>query len=248
VLVIERATGGRLRTHGHPWAATTPLLCHSLIQAGLEVQISNNLERIKNPNNTADGPGETDEGNEGLPYFDAVVFHGKIEQVDHEAVQALVRFVEGGKGLVVLHIASASFAIGPDGRTNVSEDWKNLIGSIWVYGMSEHPEPPRAVTVKIKDAHHPVTAGMPAEFTLAKEELYSFEAMAKADGGPGRVLAEGSTYDSKAGLNKTDPVAFALERGGGRVLNVYLGHFISSYRDWRFQKLLTQGVEWAARR
>lgn len=253
VLVIMPTTSDRLRTAGHPWAATIPILCSFLIQAGFEVHLSDNLDRVKNPNDIPDGPGQEEGGNEGLPYFDVVVFHGKIQQVDSVAVQALKEFVAGGKGLVVIHIASASFTIDTDPVTKkpitkVSEDWKNLIGSMWVYGVSEHPEPAQPVTVTLTDIQHPILAGLPTEFTLAKEELYLFDKLVKSDQGPGNPLAQGRTFDIKNRVEISEPVAFTLERGKGRVLNMYIGHFISTHHDWRFQKMITQGVAWAAHR
>lgn len=51
----------------------------------------NNLDRIKNPDNV-----------QGLNYFDVVIFHGKMEQHDDAAVQALKTFVERGKGCLIV--------------------------------------------------------------------------------------------------------------------------------------------------
>lgn len=227
VLVVMRATSHELKTHGHPWAATTPVLCQFLLNAGFEVELSNNLERILNPDPA-----------QGLPSFDAVVFHGKIEQRDDAAVAALRKYVEGGKGLVVIHIASASF--------EGSEDWKDLIGSVWIYGpgKSTHPEPAAPIRIRVTDSGHPIMAGLPSEFMLAKEELY--QQMGIGSTGPGMALAEGT--DERDGVVTTEPVAFVLERGRGRVFHMYLGHFISTHLDGRFQKMITQGIEWAARR
>jgi uncharacterized protein len=240
VLVVMRATDHEARTHGHPWAATTPLLCKFLLDAGFEVELSNNLDRVKNP-----------DPDNGLNQFDAVVLHGKFEQADDAAVAALKGFVHGGKGLMVIHIASASFAPSPDA---VSAEWKELIGSVWVYApegdprRSHHPEPPGPLTIRVENPRHPIMAGVPSEFRLAKEELY--QNMLVADSGRGEAIATGMDARNATGGTEVtaEPVAFALERGRGRVFHLYLGHFISTHSDWRFQKMVTQGVEWAARR
>jgi uncharacterized protein len=231
VLAIMRATDHERYTHGHPTSATTPILCKFLLDAGFEVELINNLARVKNPS-----------AQEGLNYFDVVIFHGKIEQVDDDAVRALRAFVEGGKGLVVVHIASASFA--PGDPPVVSEDWKSLIGSVFVYRTSGHPVP-REIRVKLADPGHPIVEGIPAEFTIQEDELY--QNMVIAPGGAGCPLAHGTTLDD-AGNPVTEPVAFTLERGTGRVFHMYLGHFISVHRDWRFQQMITQGVNWVAQR
>jgi type 1 glutamine amidotransferase len=231
VLAIMRATDRVRYTHGHPTSATTPILCKFLLDAGFEVELINNLDRVKNPDDK-----------EGLNYFDAVIFHGKIEQADDETVRALRTFVEGGKGLIVVHIASASFA--PNGPQTVSDDWRNLIGSAFVYGISGHPVP-KEIKVRLADPAHPIVAGIPAEFTIQEDELY--QNMSIAQGGAGCPLAHGTTLDD-AGNPVTEPVAFTLERGQGRVFHMYLGHFISVHRDWRFQQMITQGVKWVAQR
>jgi type 1 glutamine amidotransferase len=237
VLVVTRPTDPEYETHGHPWAATTPLLCQCLLNAGFEVELDNNLARVRNRRSP-----EEDRRDGRLASFDAVLLHGKLEQRDDEAVAALRDFVHDGKGLVVVHIASASFA--PDAQS-ISPEWLALVGSVWVYGPppagSSHPEPAKAITVRVTAPSHPIMASLPSEFTLQREELY--QNMGQGPDGPGQPLAVG--YDARQAAPQ--PVAFALERGKGRVFNLYLGHFVSTHSDWRFQKLLTQGLEWAAR-
>jgi type 1 glutamine amidotransferase len=209
------------------------------LDAGFEVELVNNLERIKNADPI-----------EGLNSFHVVIFHGKLEQRDDSAVQALKDFVHGGKGLLVLHIASASFAPDP---ASISREWRELVGSVWVYAPpgdpqgSFHPEPPLLITVTLDEPTHPILAGIPSEFTFAKEELY--QNMAPASDGPGLCLATGRDVRMENEQKKESkaPVAYALERGNGRVFNMYLGHYVSTHVDWRFQKMITQAVEWAAR-
>jgi hypothetical protein len=230
--MVTRATSENSKVHGHPVGAITPIMCKTLLDAGFEVEISNNTDRIRNPDPA-----------QGLNSFDAVLFHGKIEQPDDEAVEALRVFVEGGKGLGVVHIASASFT--------GSRPWLDLIGSAWVYDegvygpfKSTHP-PAGPVTVQVTAPQHPIMAGLPSEFTFAAEELYQIMAPSEVYG-PGTELARGSQV-TEIGV-AVEPVAFAFGRGRGRVFNLYPGHFVSTHRDWRFQKMVTQGLEWAAGR
>jgi type 1 glutamine amidotransferase len=238
VLLIMRPTDEGLGTHGHPWTATIPIACKFLLDAGFEVELVDNLTRVKNRDHE-----------EGLNSFDAVVFHGKLEQADDDAVNALHDFVYGGKGLVVIHIASASFA---PNEHSVSQKWKDLIGSVWLYAPSDnsnhsyHPEPALPIKITVNAHEHPIMAGIPREFTLAKEELY--QNMAVGTEGAGYLLASGADSREVDGQFQTivEPVVFALEKGKGRVFNSYIGHFISTHLDPRFQKMIIQGIMWAA--
>jgi type 1 glutamine amidotransferase len=232
VLLVSRPTDADRYTHGHPTAGTTPYVCKTLLDAGFEVELVNNADRIRRP-----------DADQGLDYFDLVVFHGKLEWADDGAVAALKRFVETtGRGLVVVHIASASFA--PNWPPTPSRDWLDLIGSAFVYGQSDHPTP-NMIDVRVAEPDHPIMAGIPPTFRIAEDELY--QNMRPGADGSGRPLAFGTTLGND-GNPVEEPVAFVLERGNGRVFHLYLGHFISTHRDWRFQQILTQGMEWAARR
>jgi len=245
VLVISRPTDNVRWTGGHPVAGSVPLLCKTLLEANFDIELVNNFDRVRR--DPSDMPGE------GLAWFDAVVFHGKLEWHDDQALSMLKRFVEGGKGLVVVHIASASFA--PAGAPSASQDWKNLAGSVFGYAPPGHPpntpspfsgHPPLApIRVRLDRPDHPILAGIPLNFELDLDELY--QRMEPGADGPGERIASGTTPDGQGGT-ADEPIAFVLERGAGRVFNLYPGHSIETHRDWRFQQILTQGIEWAARR
>lgn len=232
VLVIMSRTGEEFLTGGHPFAATTPLLFNILIDAGFDVELSTNLERLKGPD---------------LGGFDAVVFHGIHDVRDQVALDSLIHFVRvDRKGLVVIHIASASYA-----QYNVRplDGWLELIGSVWFYApetnhaRSFHPEPPRQVRIEVEDSGHPIMAGLPASFVLAREELYQ-NLLQAPFGNTGHVLASGT--DER--LDAPEPVALALptdpETPEGRVFHLTLGHFVSTYENPDFQRMIVQGVRW----
>lgn len=239
VLVVMRNTQAGLNTDAHPDAATAPILCKVLMDCGFEVQLSNNLERIKNPDPST-----------GLPYFDAVVFHGKWAVHDQPALDALTNFVNVlGKGLAVIHVASASFAIFDD----TMADWIQLIGSAWVYArpgqppISHHPEPALAITVTVDDTGHPIVAGVPLKFQLETDEL--FQGLREGpNGDTGHVVASGTDTRKENGQvgSITEPVAFALTRGKGRAFHMHLGHGISTYSNSNFQRIIAQGTMWVA--
>lgn len=231
VLLISRPTGPDRNTYYHPIAATVPFACKFLLDAGFEVELVNDLERVKRA-----------DPEQGLDYFDVVVFHGRHEQADDHAVGALKRFVEGGKGLVVIHVASASFA--PGEPRAPSQEWKDLVGSVFDSRISGHPAS-APVQIRLDRPDHPILAGIPLDFVVQEDELY--QRMQVSVDGPGERLATGTTPDGKGGTAE-EPIAFALQRSRGQVFNMYLGHTVSTHRDWRFQQMITQGVEWVSGR
>jgi uncharacterized protein len=200
---------------GHPYPQTTPLLCKTLLDAGMDVELTLALDRLK----AADG----------LTPFDVIVFAGRHPARDEAAEKALVQFVQGGKGLAVIHIASNSFG--------GSEEWKRLVGRVWVSGQSGHP-PHGPFRVRVEDRGSPITAGL-RDFEI-EDEMY--QKLVVADGAREHVLL--SATDGQ----RTDPMAFTLEHGTGRVFHTTLGHGPPGHRNASFQRLARQGVLWAAGR
>jgi type 1 glutamine amidotransferase len=144
------------------------------------------------------------------------------------ARENLVAFVKGGKALVSFHFSVRAW-----------EDWpeyRNLVGRIWTKGSGHGPR--GRFTVKITDKDHVITQGV-SDFEI-DDELYS-----KLVGDtPIHVLMEA---DSKWS-GRTEPLAWTLDYGKGRVFNIVLGHDAKVCRDPNFVKLLQRGTEWAARK
>jgi hypothetical protein len=205
VLILSSETG-------HPYPQTTPVLCQFLLNAGMDVELTYDLAKLNN-----------------LTNYDVVVFNGRYQQRNEAAEKALINFVEGGKGLVVIHISSNSFS--------GSEEWKKLVGRVWVSGVSGHP-PFGPFKVTVTDSNHPIMRGI-KDFTT-QDEMYQ-----KLDVSPdekAHVLA--TATDGQ----RTDPMAFTLEHGSGRVFHTTLGHAKASFQTPEFQKMIVQGVQWAARK
>jgi len=139
----------------------------------------------------------------------------------------LAGFVKGGKGFVVSHLSSASFKEWPE--------FKQLCGRNWVMGTSGHG--PRApFKVKIADDSHPITKGL-AGFE-ADDELY-----AKLQGDtPIKVLLEADSDWS----HNTEPLAFVLTYGTGRVFHETLGHDARALTNPTLQQVIVRGCEWVA--
>jgi len=135
--------------------------------------------------------------------------------------------VKGGKGLVVTHLSSASFKEWPEFRA--------LCGRVWVMGTSGHG--PRSVfKAVVVDKTSPITQGV-TDFEQ-DDELY-----AKLQGdAPIHVLVQADSDWSR----QTEPLAFTLEYGKGRVFHHTFGHDAAAIRTPQVQKLIVQGTAWAA--
>lgn len=144
------------------------------------------------------------------------------------AKSALIDFVRGGKGHVVLHAGGSSFA-----------DWKEyqqlIGGASWKNGVTHHGAP-HEFAVRIVAPDHPVTKGM-AGFTT-RDELWIETGLDRAV----TVLAEGRAADGAS----WQPVAAVNPFGRGRNFILLLGHDAETLRNPGARTLLVRGTEWAA--
>ncbi len=155
------------------------------------------------------------------------MYNAKTPTLSDGAKENLASFVKDGKGLVITHLSSASF-----------KEWAEfpkLCGRYWVMGKSGHG--PRSVfKARITKTESPITQGL-ADFE-ADDELY-----AKLQGdAPITVLVEADSDWSK----KTEPLAFTVEYGKGRVFHEAFGHDARAVSNPTVQKLIQRGCEWAA--
>jgi type 1 glutamine amidotransferase len=165
-----------------------------------------------------------------LARYDVIFLHlynAKTPTLSAAADENLQKFVGGDKGLVVSHLSSASFKEWPE--------FRKLCGRYWVMGTSGHG--PRSVfKARIANKEHPITRGL-TDFE-ADDELY-----AKLQGDtPITPLVEADSDWSK----KTEPLAFTLQYGQGRVFHETFGHDAKAIGNPSVQKLIQRGTEWAA--
>ncbi len=155
------------------------------------------------------------------------LYNATLPTLSPTAKQNLLEFVKGGKGFALSHLASASF--------KEWDDFKELVGRYWVMGTSGHG-PRGTFKVKVADPKDPGMGGI-SDFET-NDELY-----AKLQGSKSiHVLA---TADSDWS-HKTEPLAFTLEYGKGRVFQETFGHDRAAILAPMVQKLIVQGCEWAA--
>lgn len=204
-------------TPAHNWAEVSQAIKETLVASGrFEVRLSEDAGVL--------------ESAASLARYDLVFLHlynAKTPTLSDAAKENLLQFVKGGKGFAVSHLSSASF--------KEWDEFHKLCGRWWVMGKSGHG--PRSVfKARIANKDHPITKGL--EDFDADDELY-----AKLLGdAPINVLVEADSDWSK----QTEPLAFTLEYGKGRVFHETFGHDAKAIRNPSVQKLIQRGCEWAA--
>jgi len=155
------------------------------------------------------------------------LYNAKTPTLSAGAKENLASFVKDGKGFAISHLSRASF--------KEWDEFPKLCGRYWVMGKSGHG--PRSVfQVKIANKNNPITQGL-TDFE-ADDELY-----AKLQGdAPITVLVEADSDWSK----KTEPLAFTVEYGKGRVFHEAFGHDGKALQNPTVRKLIQRGCEWAA--
>jgi len=185
---------------------------------GFDVDVVGGVEALANEANLKD-----------VAVIYLMVYNARTPTLSDKGKENLLNFVRGGKGLVVTHLSSASF-----------KEWaefKALCGRAWVMGTSGHG--PRSVfRAVVVDKASPITKGV-GDFSQ-DDELY-----AKLQGdAPIHVLVEAASDWSK----QTEPLAFTLAYGKGRVFHHTFGHDVKALSTPEVTRLIVQGTGWAAGR
>ena len=170
------------------------------------------------------------EAKDALKRYDLIfltAYNANTPTLSDEAKENLLSFVKSGKGFAVSHLASASYKEWPE--------FRQLCGRYWVMGKSGHG-PRGDIKAKIASADHPITKGLD-EFET-NDELY-----AKLEGdAPINVLVTADSDWSK----RTEPLAFTLAYGEGRVFHETFGHDGAAIKNPEVAELIVRGCEWAA--
>jgi len=213
----------------HDWKATTQAMTDILSAQGRAT-----VETTTTPSK--------DLTDENLAKYDVLLLNyantaqGSAETQWSEANKAaFLKAVKGGKGLVVVHYASAAFA-----KPNWEEFEKAIAGGWRTQGFHG---PAHEFTVKTTAVKHPISEGLPAEFKHVKDELYQNSLLT-----PGSTVLATAYSDPKLprGTGKDEAVVWVNAYGDGRVFNTGLGHDAATLNDPGVQSWLKRGVEWAA--
>jgi len=142
-----------------------------------------------------------------------------------DAQQNLKKFVEEGKGLVLVHFACGAFQDWPE--------FKNIAGRVWDPKLRPHDAYGR-FRVEIADPEHPIVKGMKPFETV--DELYTCLAGDKEI----QVLAKATSKADK----KDYPMAFVNRYGKGHVFHCMLGHDVRALAADGVRELYRRGTAW----
>jgi len=161
-----------------------------------------------------------------LAGFDVVMFNLTSGELPFtpEQQNALIAFVNGGKGFIGTHSATDTLYEWPD--------YGRLVGAYF----KEHPWTQQG-RVLVENASHPA-AGVRDPFTL-EEEFYTFRENPR-----GRVQVLMSLDAASVGGSGDFPLVWTQSFGAGRSYYNALGHFDNTWRDARFQAQIIAAIRW----
>jgi type 1 glutamine amidotransferase len=201
---------------------------HASIPAGIAAVQSLGTARGFSVEATEDAAAFSDDN---LARFRVVVFLNTTGDVLNGAQQlALERFLRAGGGFVGVHSA-----------TDTEYDWAWYGGLVGAY-FDSHPAIQQA-TVRLGDASHPSTAGLPAELART-DEWYNFRDDPSSRVNVLLTLDEASYAGGTMG--PAHPVSWYHFYDGGRAWYSAMGHTEGSYTEPAFLAHLAGGILWAA--
>ncbi len=235
--------------NNHAWAQTTPVLKQQLLESGLfTVDVA-----------TSPAKGQDQSGfKPKFADYQVVVSNYNGDEWCTETKQALVDYVRGGGGLVIVHAANNSFPKwkeynemiglgGWGGRNEQSGPYvrfrEGKIVKDTTPGSGGHHGPQHEFAVVVRNPNHPITAGLPSTWMHAKDELYDKLR------GPAEnidVLVTAFAASDKGGTGEHEPSLFTVAFGKGRVFHTVQGHSVDAMRCVGFAVTLVRGTEWAA--
>lgn len=193
--------------------------------------------------------------------YDVVLSNYNGEPWPAEVRKALEEYVSGGGGLSIIHAANNSFPDWPAYNAMIGLGWRDKdygdrvtvddSGKVVRTAKGEGPGsghgPQHAFKVVVRNADHPITKGMPAEWMHATDELYHGQR------GPARdmeVLATAYSARDKGGTGTNEPMIWVIPRGKGRVFTTVMGHVMGTQSTAihcvGFTTVMLRGTEWAA--
>jgi len=235
--------------NNHAWAKTTPVMKRILEAGGtFAVDVATSPPRGKPMNDFKPD----------FAKYPVVLSNYNGAEWPQATKEAFVKYISDGGGLVVIHAADNSFpkwkeynemiAVGGWGGRNEKSGpmlrWRGgKIVRDMTPGRGGSHGPQYAFQVIVRDASHPITAGLPTKWTHAKDELYSTLR------GPAKnvtVLATSLAEKSKRGTGEHEPILMAITYGKGRIYHDVCGHAAAQMHCVAFIATLRRGTEWAA--
>jgi putative membrane-bound dehydrogenase-like protein len=207
------ASDGRIKAlwlgdkgHHQPAARLTEIL-PALTKAGIDIAYTDDMADISSAN---------------LSSYDALIIYANQERISPEQEEALLEFVESGKGLVVLHCGSFCFLNSPR--------YVALVG-----GQFQKHET-GTFTAQIDKPDHPALAGV--EPFEAFDETYVHA----------KLTDDRNVLMHRDDNGRKESWTWVRTQGKGRVFYTASGHDERVFTHPGFHKLVIAGLRWAADR
>ena len=167
--------------------------------------------------------------------FDAVFFFtsGELPISDQQKADLLEFVRSSGKGFGGAHSATDTFYTWPE--------YGELIGGVF----DGHPWTQEA-SIDVEDGAHPASQALTPSWNLL-EEYYQFRNFSRDRVRVLMTLDTRSVDPHANGVNRTDEdfaLAWVRDYGEGRVFYTALGHFEQTWRDPRFQNVISNALLW----
>ena len=182
-----------------------PLITAALAPDDIDIEYSTKVDSLNEQN---------------LARFDAVMLYANHGLISEEQLNALIGFVEAGKGFVPVHCASACFGRFPRFVSLVGARFKSHKSGVF--------------RASIIAPQHPVMKGL-AEFESWDETYVHGDH--NADGRT--ILMERVEGDTR------EPWTWVRTQGKGRVFYTASGHDDRTWKEQGFQRLLRNGIVWS---
>jgi uncharacterized protein len=192
--------------------------------------------------------------------FDVVLSNYNGEAWPAEVRKGLEEYVSNGGGLAIIHAANNAFEGWPAFNQMIGLGWRGarfgdrltvdqagkVIRTPKGAGPGSGHGAPHEFKVVVRNADHPITRGMPAEWMHAKDELYHGQR------GPAEnmeILATAYSAKEKGGTGTNEPMIWVIPFGKGRVFTTVMGHVMGddsvAIHCNGFRTVLLRGTEWA---
>ena len=242
------------QNNAHNWQASNVLLQKFLNESGLftaDVVVS---------------PKKGDDMSNFAPNFSAyqvVVIDYDGDPWSNAANAAFLNYVKNGGGVVIYHASDNSFpnwkefneiiGLGGWGGRNEKDgpyvyfkDGKETRDNSPGVGGSHGRQ--HEYKIELRNQKHPITKGLPASWTHAKDELYDRLR------GPAQnmtILATAYSDKSTGGTGRDEPILMTINWGKGRIFHTVLGHVGNepghpAVNCASFIVTFLRGTEWAA--
>jgi type 1 glutamine amidotransferase len=205
----------------HDWQSTTPFLRRILADSGrFDVRVCESPAGLTH---------------QTLADFDVVVDDYGGPALRSQTENAIARFVESGKGLVLTHGSLSSF----DGNSA-----RNRAGIAKIVPQSSQPSatnhtPVHFFDTKLTQTDHPIVRGMNSDWQVADAH---YRGMTVPPGSEVIATARAEAGNARDG----EPILVTLPFGRGRVFCTVLGHDLAAMQSKEFINTFARGTEWAA--